>query len=35
MVDGGHIVAEGDHDSLIASTPAYRRLVEVWERGLA
>jgi len=35
MVDGGRIVAEGDHEGLIASTPAYRRLVEVWERGLA
>jgi len=35
MVDGGRIVAEGTHQELIAASPRYRELVEIWERGLA
>ena len=30
----GEIVGEGTHTELIASSPRYRHLVEVWERGL-
>ncbi|MDK1019268.1 MAG: ABC transporter ATP-binding protein [Actinomycetota bacterium] len=33
MVDAGRIIAEGTHLDLIESSPAYRRLVEVWQRG--
>jgi ATP-binding cassette subfamily B protein len=34
MMDGGRIVAEGSHAELVAGSPSYARLVEVWERGL-
>ena len=35
MIDAGRIVADGTHDELVASSPAYGELVAVWERGLA
>ncbi len=35
MVDAGRIVADGTHAELLAGNERYRRLVEVWERGLA
>ena len=35
MIDAGRIIAEGTHDDLVLSSPEYRRLVEVWERGNA
>lgn len=35
LLDAGRIVAEGTHDELIQASPDYRRLVEVWNRGLA
>jgi ATP-binding cassette subfamily B protein len=33
MVDGGRIIAEGTHAELVESSPRYRELVEVWQRG--
>ncbi|MEN8041817.1 MAG: ABC transporter ATP-binding protein [Actinomycetota bacterium] len=33
MVDAGQIVAEGTHSELTKSSPQYRELVEVWQRG--
>ena len=33
MVDSGEIIAEGTHSELIETTPRYRELVEVWQRG--
>ena len=35
MIDDGRVIADGSHRTLIADSPRYRRLVEVWERGLA
>lgn len=35
MIDRGRVVADGMRDELVASHPAYRYLVEVWERGKA
>ncbi len=35
MIDGGRIIADGTHDALVATSDAYRDLVEVWERGNA
>jgi len=35
MIDRGRVVADGTHDELVATHPAYRYLVEVWERGKA
>ncbi|HHC08337.1 MAG TPA: ABC transporter ATP-binding protein [Actinobacteria bacterium] len=34
VVDGGRIVADGTHESLVAEDPRYRRLVEIWKRGV-
>ncbi|HSG79503.1 MAG TPA: ABC transporter ATP-binding protein, partial [Acidimicrobiia bacterium] len=34
MMDRGRILAEGSHAELVAASPVYARLVEVWERGL-
>ena len=34
MMDRGRIVAIGPHDRLVAESPAYARLVAVWERGV-
>ncbi len=33
MVDSGRIIAEGTHSELVESSPRYRELVEVWQRG--
>lgn len=33
MIDDGNIIADGPHAELVASSPEYQRLVEVWERG--
>jgi ATP-binding cassette subfamily B protein len=33
MMDGGRIIAEGRHDTLVAAGGPYARLVEVWSRG--
>jgi ATP-binding cassette subfamily B protein len=35
LVDDGAIIAEGTHAELAASSPQYRELVEVWQRGLS
>lgn len=35
MVDAGRIIADGHHDELARSSPEYRNLVEVWQRGVA
>jgi ATP-binding cassette subfamily B protein len=35
MVDAGSIIAEGTHSELSVSSPPYRELVDVWQRGLA
>jgi ATP-binding cassette subfamily B protein len=35
MIDDGRIVADGTHEDLVVANEGYRRLVEVWERGLA
>jgi ATP-binding cassette subfamily B protein len=35
MIDDGRIVADGTHAELVVANEGYRRLVEVWERGLA
>jgi ATP-binding cassette subfamily B protein len=35
VVDEGRIIASGTHEELVASTPQYQELVEVWQRGLA
>jgi ATP-binding cassette, subfamily B, bacterial len=35
MVDEGRIIAEGTHAELVERAPAYRELVDVWQRGLA
>jgi ATP-binding cassette subfamily B protein len=35
VVDEGEIAAVGTHEDLTATHPAYRELVEVWQRGLA
>jgi ABC-type multidrug transport system fused ATPase/permease subunit len=35
MIDDGRIIAQGTHDELVATVPAYEELVEVWQRGLA
>ncbi len=35
LVDAGRIVADGTHTELVQTSPAYRHLVEVWERGIA
>lgn len=33
MIDAGEIIAEGTHDELVAQSPRYQELVEVWQRG--
>jgi ATP-binding cassette, subfamily B, bacterial len=33
FLDAGRIVADGTHDELLATTPAYRALVQAYERG--
>ena len=33
MIDDGEIIADGTHDELAETSPEYRHLVEVWERG--
>ncbi len=33
MVDSGRIIAEGTHAELVESSPRYKELVEVWQRG--
>ncbi len=35
MIDDGRIIADGSHSELVETSPEYRRLVEVWERGIA
>jgi ATP-binding cassette, subfamily B, bacterial len=35
MIDDGAIVADGSHADLVESSPAYRKLVDVWQRGMA
>ena len=35
MIDDGRIIADGPHADLVESSPKYRRLVEVWERGMS
>ena len=35
MIDDGAIIADGTHDELAETSPEYRHLVEVWERGVA
>ncbi len=35
MIDDGEIIADGTHTGLVESSPEYRHLVEVWERGVA
>jgi ATP-binding cassette subfamily B protein len=34
MIDDGGIIADGTHTGLTESSPEYRHLVEVWERGV-
>ena len=34
MIDDGRIIADGSHETLVETSPEYRRLVEVWERGV-
>ncbi len=34
MIDDGEIIADGTHDELAETSPEYRHLVEVWERGV-
>ena len=34
MMDRGRNIAEGPHDDLVRSSPAYADLVRVWERGV-
>jgi ATP-binding cassette subfamily B protein len=34
MIDEGRIIADGSHDELAETSPEYRQLVEVWERGV-
>ena len=35
MIDGGIIIADGHHGDLVRTSPPYRELVDVWERGNA
>ena len=35
MIGDGRIIADGAHAELVESSDAYRRLVEVWERGMS
>jgi hypothetical protein len=35
MIDGGIIIADGPHSDLVRTSPPYRELVDVWERGNA
>jgi len=35
LVDRGHIIAKGTHDELVDTSPPYRELIDVWQRGLA
>lgn len=35
MIDDGRVIADGSHEELVAGSEPYRRLVEVWQRGLA
>lgn len=35
VIDGGEVIADGSHDDLVATSDAYRNLVDVWERGNA
>jgi ABC-type multidrug transport system fused ATPase/permease subunit len=34
MIGDGRIIADGSHADLVETSAEYRRLVEVWERGL-
>lgn len=34
MIDNGRIIADGHHTDLVESNPEFRRLVDVWERGM-
>jgi ATP-binding cassette subfamily B protein len=34
MIGDGRIIADGSHANLVDSSAEYRRLVEVWERGM-
>lgn len=34
MIGDGRIIADGTHTGLAESSTEYRRLVEVWERGM-
>ena len=34
MIDSGRIIADGHHTDLVDSSPEFRRLVDVWERGM-
>jgi ATP-binding cassette subfamily B protein len=34
MIGDGRVIADGSHVDLVETSPEYRRLVEVWERGL-
>lgn len=33
MIDAGRVIAVGTHTELVESSPRYRELVEVWQRG--
>jgi ATP-binding cassette subfamily B protein len=35
MIDRGRLIADGTHAELAVSSPEYRRLIEVWSRGVA
>jgi ATP-binding cassette subfamily B protein len=35
MIGDGRIIADGSHADLVESNDEYRRLVEVWERGMS
>jgi ATP-binding cassette subfamily B protein len=35
MIGDGRIIADGSHADLVESSDEYRRLVEVWERGMS
>ena len=34
MIGDGRVIADGSHVELVETSPEYRRLVQVWERGL-
>ncbi len=35
MIDAGKVIANGTHDELVATSPNYKELVDVWTIGLA